>query len=231
MNVFSRLGNVFVSPTACFTSLRDKGKNWTDFVIPFLLLLAMLITFLIVTSDVMEKMQIEVIQNMTQLSDAQKEVALQNANSPIANVFKYIGGVLQVIFGVLISGLFMWIVGNFIGGGEQKFGTVLVAALYVQMISIPESLIKMFLVLQKGTMMVHVGFGSLLSNPDNSSYAVQLINQLEFFAIWRIIVWVIAFKALYNYNTKKSTLLVVITIVVGMAFMAAVATMQFGRMG
>jgi len=231
MNVFSRIGNVFVSPTACFTSLRDEGKKWTDYVIPFLLLVAMLVTFLIVTSGVMEKFQTEMIQNMSQLSDAQKEVALQNTNSPISNVFKYVGAVLQVAIGVLISGLFMWVVGNFIGGGEQKFGTILVAALYIQMITIPETLIKMFLILQKGTMMVQLGFGSLLNNPDTSSYGVQLINQLEFFAIWRIIVWVIAFKVLYKFNTKKSTLLVVITILVGMAIAAVLGTMQPGRMG
>ncbi len=231
MNVFSRMGNVFISPTATFTSLRDEGKKWTDYVIPFLLLLAMLIAFLVVTSGVMEKMQVEMIQKMTQLSDAQKQAALQNANSPIATVFKYVGGVLQVAIGVLISGLIMWIVGNFIGGGEQKFGTILVAALYVQMITIPETLIKMFLVMQKGTMMVQLGFGSLLNNPDTTSYGIQLINQLEFFAIWRIIVWVIAFKVLYKFNTKKSTLLVVITLLVGMALMAALATMQAGRMG
>ena len=172
MNVFSRIANVFVAPTACFTSLRDEGKKWTDYVIPFLLLLAMLIIFLVATSGIMEKLQVEMIQNMAQLSDAQKEAALQNTNSPIATVFKYVGGVLQVAIGVLISGLFMWVVGNFIGGGEQKFGTMLVAALYIQMITIPESLIKMFLILQKGSMMVNVGFGSLLNNPDTASYGV-----------------------------------------------------------
>lgn len=231
MNVFSRIANVFVAPATCFTSLRDEGKKWTDYVIPFLLLVAMLVIFLLVTSGIMEKLQIEMIQNMTQLSDAQKEAALQQTNSPIASIFKYVGGVLQVAIGVLISGLFMWIAGNFIGGGEQKFGTMLVAALYVQMITIPETLIKMFLIVQKGTMMVQVGFGSLLNNPDYSSYGVQLINQLEFFAIWRIIVWVIAFKALYKFNTKKSALLVVITILIGMAIMAAVGTMQAARMG
>jgi hypothetical protein len=191
----------------------------------------MLVTFLIVTSGVMEKFQTEMIQNMSQLSDAQKEAALQQTNSPIANVFKYVGAVLQIAIGVLISGLFMWVVGNFIGGGEQKFGTILVAALYIQMITLPETLIKMFLVLQKGTMTVQLGFGSLLNNPDTSSYGVQLINQLEFFAIWRIIVWVIAFKVLYKFNTKKSTLLVVITILIGMAIAAVLGTMQPGRMG
>ncbi|MEA2076794.1 MAG: YIP1 family protein [Candidatus Marinimicrobia bacterium] len=231
MNVFARITNVFVAPTTCFTSLRDEGKKWTDYLVPFLLLVAMLIVFLIVTSDVMEKFQIEMVQKMTQLSETQKELALEQSNSPIATVFKYVGGVLQVVIGVLISGLFMWIAGNFIGGGEQKFGTILVAALYVQMITIPESLIKMFLVLQKGTLMVQLGFGSLLSNPEPGSYVTQLINQFEFFAIWRIIVWVIAFKVLYKFTTKKSSILVISIMLIGMLLMAGLATMQAGRMG
>jgi hypothetical protein len=229
MNVLSRIANVFAAPTACFSSLRDEGTKWTDYVVTFVLLIAMIIVFMIVTADVMEKMQVEMIQGMSQLSEAQKEIALQQTNSPIAQTLKYVTSMLQVVIGAVIAALVMWIVGNFIGGGQQKYGVVLAAALYVQMITIPESIIKLFLVLQKGTIMVHVGFGSLLNNPDLSSFGVQFVNQLEFFAIWRMIVWIIAFKALYGYSTKKSSLLVVITILIGMLLMAGLATMQAGR--
>jgi hypothetical protein len=58
---------------------------------------------------------------------------------------------------------------------------------------------------------------------------VQFVNQLEFFAIWRVIVWILAFKALYNFSTKKSTILVVVTMIIGFLLMAGLATMQGGR--
>jgi hypothetical protein len=58
-----------------------------------------------------------------------------------------------------------------------------------------------------------------------------MINQLEFFAIWRIILWVIAFKILYKYSTKKSSILVVSVIILGMLLMAGLGVMQAGRMG
>lgn len=229
MNVLSRIGNVFVAPSQCFGSLRDEGTKWTDYVVTFLLLLVMTVIFMTMTADIMQKMQIDVIQGMERLSDAQKEAAIAQSNSPIAQTFKYVGAVLQIIIGAVVGALVMWIVGNFIGGGEQKYGTVLATALYVQMITIPESIIKLVLALQKGTMMVQVGFGSLLNNPDMTSFGVQFVNQLEFFAIWRLIVWIVAFKALYKFNTKKSTLLVVVPLLIGMVLMALLASMQAGR--
>jgi hypothetical protein len=229
MSVFSRIGNVFISPSQCFGSLRDEGTKWTDYVVTFALLIAMVVIFMVVTSDVMHKMQVDVIRGMEQLSDAQKDAAIANANSPIAQTFKYAGAILQVVIGALIGALVFWIVGNFIGGGDKKFGTLLAATLYVQMITIPETIIKMILAVQKGTMLVHVGFGSLLNNPDLTSFPVQFVNQLEFFAIWRVIVWILAFKALYNFSTKKSTILVVVTMIIGFLLMAGLATMQGGR--
>ena len=231
MNVLARIGNVFFSPSKTFSSIKEEGCKWTDYIIPILLLLAMSITFLALASDAIQSIQVEAIQKMEQYSDAQKEQIINQMNSPIATTFKYVGGVLQVMIGLLISALVMWIVGNFIGGGEQKFGTLFVTALYVQMLTIPESIIKLFLVLQKETMMVHIGFGSLLNNPDNSSFLVQMINQLEFFSIWRIILWVIAFKVLYKYTTKKSSILVVTVMILGMLLMAGLGVMQAGRMG
>ena len=231
MNVFARIGNVFVAPSKCFGSLRDEGTKWTDYVVTFALLVAMIIVFMLVTADVMHKMQVELIQGMEQLSDAQKEVALAQSNSPIAQTFKYVGAILQVVIGALVGALIFWIVGNFIGGGQQKFGTLLATTLFVQMITIPETIIKMILALQKGTMMVQVGFGSLLNNPDVSNFGIQFINQLEFFAIWRMIVWILAFKALYNFTNKKASILVIVTMILGFLLMAGLATMNAGRFG
>ncbi len=231
MNFFTRLANVFVSPDACFTSIKDKGAKWTDYVIPFALLIAMMIVFLVVTTDIVQQETINTIQKMEQLSDTQKEMAIQQSTSSIAITMKYIFASITTIVAVFFSALIFWMVGNFIGSGEQKFSTILVAALYIQIISIPESIIKMFLVMQKGAVNVFLGFGSLVTQPELSSFGFQFLAQFEFFKIWRIIVWVIAFKILYKYSTKKSTLLVGITMLIGIIISALLSSFQMGRMG
>lgn len=231
MNFFARLANVFVAPDACFTSIKDKGTKWTDYVIPFVLLIAMVIVFLAVSADIVQQETIDAIQKMEQLSETQKETAIQQSNSSIAITMRYVFASITTIIVAFFTALIFWMVGNFIGSGEQKFSTILVAALYIQMISIPESIIKMVLVLQKGAMNVFLGFGSLVAQPDLSSFWFQLLAQFEFFKIWRIIVWVIAFKVLYKYSTKKSTLLVGITMLIGIIISALLSSLQMGRMG
>ncbi len=231
MSVLGRIGNVFVSPEKCFTSIRDEGTKWTDFVIPILLLIATVIAFMMITGDIMADVQKDAIMKMEQYSQEQKEMIIQQSGSPVAKIISTITAALGAIVTALLGALFMMIVGNFIGGGEQKYGTLLATALYVLLISIPESIIKIFLVLQKETIGVYLGFASLIQNPDPTSFGFNLLAQFEFFKIWRIIVWVVAFKVLYKYTGKKATLLVVITMLLGMIVSAAWSTFQMGRMG
>ena len=231
MSVFARMGNVFVSPDKCFTSIRDEGTKWTDFVIPIVLLLAMVIVFMMLTGEMMAEVQKDTIMKMEQYTPEQKEMIIQQSSSSLAKTIGIVTAALASIVTALLGALIMMIVGNFIGGGQQKYGVLLATALYVQLISIPESIIKIFLVLQKETMNVYLGLASLIQNPDTSSFGFNFLAQFEFFKIWRIIVWVVAFKVLYKYSGKKATLLVVITMLIGMLATAAWTSFNRGRMG
>lgn len=231
MNVFSRLANVFVSPDACFASIRDKGTKWTDYVVPVLLLVAMVVVFMVATSDLMEKVQADTIRKMTNIPEAQKEAAIQQTNSPLAVTIKYVISILSVAISALAGALIMWVLGNFVGGGQQKYGVLLASAFYIQLISIPESIIKLVLMLQKEAMNVYIGLGSLFASPDPGSFGFQFAAQFEFFKLWRIVLWIIAFKVLYKFSAKKSALLVVVTMLIGMVLSALLAGMQMGRMG
>jgi hypothetical protein len=231
MQFLKRLGNVFTAPDACFTSIRDEKKSWTDYVIPILLLTAMIITFLILTAEIVEQEQINAIRKMPQLTEEQKEAAIQQSSTPLMSTLKYVSGILSNIIAVLFTALVFWIVGNFIGGGEQKFSTLLVTTLYIQLITIPESIIKLILIMQKEILQVYVGLASLVTEPELGSFGFQFLAQFEFFKIWRILLWVIAFKVLYRYTAKKSAILVVVTMLIGMLLAALIGSMQMGQMG
>lgn len=229
MKALQRLVNIFVSPEQCFKSIRDEGKNGADYVIPIILLVLMIVLMLMMTSDITEKIQREAIMKMNQLTQEQKDAALQQMGSPLVTVIKYVTSVITIVLTALFTALVFMVVGNFIGGGEQKFGTLLVTALYIQLITIPESIIKMILMLQKETVNVYIGLASLVNQPDLSSFGFQFLGQFEFFKIWRIVLWVIAFRILYKFNVKKSTLLIVVTMLLGMLLTALWTSMSMGR--
>ncbi len=230
MHVFSRLGNVVVAPATCFTSIRDEGKRWTDYVVPFVLLISMMIVFLLLSSEVMQKEQISTIQGMEQLSPGQKEQAMEKLGSSLLTSMKYTGAVVQVIVSALFTALIFWIAGNFVGGGEHTFGTLLVTALYIQVITIPESILKLLLILQKESVNVYLGLASFVSSPEPGSFGFQFLAQFEFFKIWRIVLWYVAFRILYRYGTKKSALLVGVPMLLGMLLAALFISMSAGGM-
>lgn len=229
MSVFRRIGNVFVAPEKCFISLRDEGTKWTDYVIPILLLSIMLIIFMSTTADLMKDIQRDAIMKMEQYSDAEKETILAQSNSNLVQIIQYITGIFSTVFTAVIGALIMMFIGNFIGGGEQKYGVLLASALYIQLITIPESLIKIFLILQKESLNVYVGLGSLISTPEQGNFFHNFVGQFEFFKIWRIVLWVLAFKILYKFTGKKASWLVIVVMLTGMLLFAAIATFQ-GKM-
>lgn len=83
--------------------------------------------------------------------------------------------------------------------------------------------------LQKESVNVYIGLASLVNQPDLSSFGFQFLGQFEFFKIWRIILWIIAFKVLYKFNTRKSALLVVITMLLGMLITALWTSISMGK--
>ena len=231
MNVFSRFGHVFIAPSKTFTSIRDDGTKWRDYVVTFVLIIALAIIMSILISDIVKDVTADAIRNMDRIAEAQKELAIQQATSPTSRAIQLVTQIVFQVAGILLGALFIWIVGNFVGGGDQKYGKVLATSLFIQMIAIPEMILKTILILQKEAVTVYIGFGSLVANADQSSFLVQFVNQLEFFAIWRLILWVIAFKALYNFSSKKSSILVIATMLIGFLLMAGLATMNAGRFG
>jgi hypothetical protein len=181
------------------------------------------------TADMMKDIQVDAIMKMEQFSEAQKEAMLEQSSSGIVQSIQYVSGVISTIFTAIITALIMMILGNFVGGGQQKYGVLLASALYIQLITIPESIIKIFLILQKESMNVYLGLASFISSPDQTNFFHNLIGQFEFFKIWRIVLWVLAFKILYKFTGKKSGWLVVVIMLIGMLLAAAVATFQ-GKM-
>ena len=231
MNVFSRIGNVFVSPSKTFRSIRDEQTKWLDYLVTFALIIALAIIMSILISDVVKDVTADAIRKMDRIPDSQKEMAIQRATSTTSRTIQLATQIVFQVVGILLGALLIWMVGNFIGGGELKYGKVLATSLFIQMIAIPEIILKTILILQKESVAVYIGFGSLVQNANQSSFLVQFVNQLEFFAIWRVILWILAFKTLYNFSTKKSSTLVIATMLIGFLLMAGLATMNAGRFG
>lgn len=230
MEVFKRAANVFVSPDKCFLSIEEKKKNWLDYLIPILLLIAIAFISTNLTTDLVKDVQVDAIQKMQQLTDAQKQDAIARMDAPLVNTLKYISVVLMIPISALFTAAVFLMMGNFIGGGKQTFGKLFLATLMIQLITIPEAIIKLIMMLQKESMQVYLGLGSFFSSPDMASFGFQFAAQFEFFKIWRIILWIVAFKYLYKYDSKKATWLVLVVMLLGMLIAAFMASSQMAGM-
>ncbi|KUK52398.1 MAG: hypothetical protein XD77_1278 [Marinimicrobia bacterium 46_47] len=97
--------------------------------------------------------------------------------------------------------------GNFFGGGNAKYMTILATALHISMVDVLAGAVKIPLMLAQKTMLVHSSLAMFFSDFDLSDIWFRIAMQADIFKIWKWILWIIAFKVIYKYSSKKAFVL------------------------
>jgi hypothetical protein len=97
--------------------------------------------------------------------------------------------------------------GNFFGGGNAKYMTLLATALHISLVDVLASAVKIPIMLAQKTMMVHTSLAMFFSDFDLSDIWFRIAMQVDIFKIWKWILWIIAFKVIYSYSGKKAFIL------------------------
>ncbi len=203
---FKRVGNVFFNPEKTFSSFEEK-INWKDLWLPVLLLVLVSMITIQLTHPIQVKESRQMINRMDNLSEQQKEAMLQRLSTdkvPVQNVI--LGGVTPIIYAFFIAVVYLF-VGNFFGGGYAKYMTLLATALHISMVDVLAGIIKVPLMLAQKTMIVHTSLAMFFSDFDLSDIWFRIAMQADIFKIWKWILWIIAFKVIYNYSGKKALIL------------------------
>ena len=203
-----RFVNIFLKPSATFQSIKEK-MSWKQTIIPIIILTLLSCIgyslMLPVTIPEAEKS----ITKIERLTDEQKTEQIQKTEQRMNGPIPYIGIVISQPIIILIIGTVFLFIGNIIGGGKTEILKMIGITLYIQMIDIAMSVIKIPLMLIQKTIDIQTSLALLFPQVDHSSILYNVSAQFDIFTIWKIVLWIIAFQIIYKYSLKKSLYLVI----------------------
>lgn len=220
-SIVAKIVAIFWEPSATFHELQRQIR-WTDLVIPMLIVVSVSLvssTYIIPIALDETKTRIE---NSENISDTQKEAALEQiekrANSPL----QYVSTVVATGVKWLVLAGVMLFVGNFFLGGELKYKSLLGITAYISLIDALNAGIKTPLMVSQGTTKIYSSPALFLTESDSFGY--RFLTNIDFFAIWKIILFSIALGTFLNKKTSKPFW----SIVIIWLLYAAAATMLAG---
>ncbi len=203
LSFFQRLVAIFVDPLRLFEDLRNR-PSW---LLPLMLVIFSSILFTVVTKDYMIEFRKEMIYDSRKMSEEMKDQAIDQLENMTPRAYylqSAIGGVIGVLFIYLIaSGIFL-MTGNFVLGGKATFKQIFALYVWGNMVTVVEYLLKMFLVVQKGSMHVYTSLAILMDPSEYKTVTFQVLNAFDVFAIWKVILWSIGFAVIYRFSYKKA---------------------------
>ncbi len=213
MALLASIINVFLSPTDAFQGLQDRDTARTRTTL-LLILAGLGLVNLVALKDLYMNVQydqtVQRIENSDRISDEQKQEMLENIDERFSNpstgqlaimwITNAVGFPLRVIFMAFI----VLVIGNFVFGGNLKYGDLITMTALTYMISLLELAVKIPLMNYKWSIEVYTGLG-LLGLGEPGSFIRYFTNSLDIFALWRVIVLGIGAAILYK---KKSTVFI-----------------------
>ena len=199
---------IFTNPGKTLATLRNN-PTW---ILPLLLIMAMTVAFTVATRDLMIEYRKEMILNSEKIPEEQKDLALERLENitPKAYYIQSIGGGLVglVLVYLLASGIFI-LVGNFILGGKATFKQIFSLYVWGNMVALVELPVKAIMALAKGSVQVYTSLAVLMDPSQSKTVLFQLLNAVDIFAIWRIVLWAMGFVFIYRFSPKKSYIAVI----------------------
>lgn len=207
LSFMERLVGVFTSPRRVFESLRDHPK-WLDM---FLLYLVVSMIMFIPMQPVIkaETIQQGIEQiDRSEMSEEQKEEARQRQTSLMDRMLSVpVGLGMSLVFTPLIFlfwALVIWIAYGFMTGGQLTFRQALAATCHVALILLLAGLVKLPLILMKGTVHVATSLALVLPDTDPRTLPFAVLNLFDIFVIWTFITLAIGMVPLARISTGKS---------------------------
>lgn len=195
--------NVFLSPAGVFENIR----MYPDWIFPLLVMIVISIVIAFSTHDLQYKLQTEAILNNELIPEETKDKVLEDLEnkSPMRrNIETILGSTIAIGAAYVISAAALLVFGNFILGGVATFKQVFSMFSWGSMIGIVESLVKLPLMLSKGSLMVYTSLALLMDDAESKSIMFQILNLFDVFSIWKIIVLSIGFSVIYRFSKGKS---------------------------
>jgi hypothetical protein len=220
-NLLTKVIAIYSSPKQLFGYI----KNAPEWLVPVALTLIFSIITVITTVDLQYIAGEKAIMENSLIPEEVKDQAIEDLhNRPpmIMMLQSGLGGLLGVVIYFLFLALIFRVTGNFILGGEASFKQVFAMTAWGAMPGIVETIIKVPLMLSKGSMEVFTSPAILLDSAESKTLVYQILAGFDIFTIWKLVLWAIGFRVLYQLNKEKSyavmAVLFVIYLVISIGF-------------
>jgi hypothetical protein len=215
LNASQRIIGVFFSPGETFAQV-DRKPNWG---VPLLLLTVATFAFVYFTLSISLPEQLAMQREKMEETGApstqiDKSMEMIEKFGKIAGL---VGAVVGPCIGILIASLWFWFVGNVILSGEAPYMKVVSMYTYASMISVLDMIVKLPLILMKGSSQVQLNGTVFLSEDQSQTLIYHVLQSLDVFAIWRYAVLAIGFAAIYKFSIKKAGWTMAILFLLSMA--------------
>ena len=197
------LVKVFSEPKQAFEVI----KNTSTWVFPIILSLVFSIIFMYSTIDIQKELQKTTIMQNERIPEEYKDKALEDMEKPSFfrdSIMPAISGTIITFVFPLFIALVLFVFGNFIFGGKSTYKINFAAACWAGMIGLVEMIIKLPLILHKESMEIYTSLALLMDASQSKTFLFMLLNMVDLFSIWKIIVYATAFMVIYNFSKQKS---------------------------
>ncbi|MCB0282616.1 MAG: YIP1 family protein [Calditrichae bacterium] len=200
---FALFTAVITDPEKAFKSI----KAYPSWLFPIALSLLLGLVYMMTTQDIQFKMQKEYILNSELIPEEAKDAQLEKLDNPtflqktVIPSIAVAGGAFVV---PAVIALILMLFGNFVFGGKASFKIMFSASAWAGVVSFIEGIVKLPLILNKETFEVYSSLALFMDASQSKTLLFQLLNLVDVFSIWKIIVFSIAFAVVYQFNYKKS---------------------------
>lgn len=203
VGMLARFIAVFFDPRKAFSSVR---KNWEWLVVVLIVSLFGLgsyqFTKPIVVKDQMA--QLEKQLDSYDLPEDRKQEIMDSARERMGNpVWQLLTPVVVTIVLVIGAGILLFL-GNIILGGQTSYKLVLNMFALSFLIGIPDTIIKLPLILSKGSTAVHTSLALLVSPEQANTFIGGLLGKFDLFGLWQVGLVILGMSILTKSSVAKS---------------------------
>ncbi len=199
--------DVFVSPAALFR--RNAKASW---VTPWLVLSVIFVVLYFVFMSQNGELAVASAREMMARAGRELPAAAQQPPGLVRHIISAIFQPVGLLIGIVLGGFLLWIAALVAQGGPRFTQAMMIVA-WASFPGILQKVVQGVLVLMKTssgaelTPTRDISTG-LLRFLDPASIPLPLMSALalvDIFALWQMILWIVALRAICNYSTGKAT--------------------------
>ncbi len=197
-SIWSIIIGIFTSPTQAMEDFKKKPSLLVVIILTYVLASIIGIT----TAKYSSMLQYDMLKTSTVIpAEILQEMKTEgeNANPWVGGLS---GGIVVLIFSLIAAGIAMFI-GKFIFAGDANYKTIWAVVLLAGLISMLGGILRIPMVLAKGSMLVSYGFAAAMPGKGFTSVLYSILYYCDFFFIWTVIVEGIGLSKVFGISKGK----------------------------